>query len=259
MKTAIILSGGGIEAAYDVGALFELKERGIIPDIIIAASASSGTAAYYVAKQYTGIRIWEELLSDKHFINFWRMKKIVDIDYVIDDIFKKQEPLSESLVKESNITFLISATDVENGEVCYFSNRDNDYNVFESMRASMALPLVYRKTVSINSREYSDGLFSGSPYLHIKKAKELGADNIIVVDCIKKRPTVPIFLYKLYLLFKSKKFRETSLNYLRMKNDTENVIIIKNQSKIGSVLDNKKEFIKRLIAEGRKLEGFKLS
>jgi predicted patatin/cPLA2 family phospholipase len=256
MKIAIIMSGGGMRAAYCVGALFELKEKGIIPDIIIAGSGSAGTASYYIAKQDKGIRIWTDLLSNKHFINFWRIKKILDIDYLIDEVFKKQEPLNILGVKKSIINYIIPATNIDTGEVEYFSSKDSDFDVFEIMRATMTYPVLYGKAICINSKKYMDGVFSASAYFHITKAKELGAEKIIIIDSGARKNK---FLYKIYLYLKSRKFRKTQLEYLKMGKNAKNIIIIQPKNKIGGILNNKKEILRELIDQGRKLEGFKFN
>ena len=122
-KTAIIMSGGGMSCSYGVGALLALVEKFNFkkPAIAIAGSGSSGTMSYFVAEQYDSIRnIWTNLLSTKKFINPFRITKIIDIDYLIDEVFKKQDALDEEKIYNSKITYLIPATNVDTGEIEYF-------------------------------------------------------------------------------------------------------------------------------------------
>ena len=95
-KLALILSGGGMTCAYSAGATVGLVDKYNFknPDIAIGSSGGAGTLAYYVAGQYDAIRnIWTNLLATRKFINSLRFWKIIDIDYVIDVVFTKQEPL----------------------------------------------------------------------------------------------------------------------------------------------------------------------
>ena len=252
-KTAIILSGGGTKSAYCVGALLELHNKGIYPDILIAGSGSSGTASYYVANQLESInKIWTELLSTRKFINIFRLWKILNIDYLIDIVFKKTEPLNVLSVKNSNILYLISATHSKTGEVVYFSNKEKSFDVFETMRDTMSFPLLYN--LKINSRNYEDGIFSASTDFHIKKARELGAEKIILIDCGVKTNK---FLYKIYLSLKPKQFRKLHLSYLKDNFEDNSVIKIKPNKKIKKSLIRKdKAFLKMLIKKGKELEGF---
>ncbi len=49
MKTAIVLSGGGIRGPLEVGALESLLEHGIVPDMLIGTSAGAINAAFLAA------------------------------------------------------------------------------------------------------------------------------------------------------------------------------------------------------------------
>ncbi len=151
-KIAIIASEGGISCAYSVGAILALIEKFdlVNPYLVIGSSGSTGTFAYYVAGQYKSIEnIWKNLLPSKKFISWKRLHKIMDIDYLIDDIFKKQDTLDVEKIKSSKIKFYISATNIETGNPEYFGNQSN-VDIFEALRASSAAPIVYNKLVNIN-------------------------------------------------------------------------------------------------------------
>ena len=103
-KTAIIMSGGGMTCSYGAGSILALAEKYNLekPDIVIAGSGNAGTLAYFVAQQYDSIfNIWSNLLATKKFIDLGRILKIIDIDYLIDEVFKKQAPIDEERVYSS--------------------------------------------------------------------------------------------------------------------------------------------------------------
>src|SRR5258708_2202284 len=103
-KIAIVFSEGGMSCAYSVGVTLGLinKYKLTQPDIMIGSSGSTGILAYFVAGQYeAGRNIWENLLSTRKFISFFRLWRIMDIDYVIDEVFKKQEQLDVESIKKS--------------------------------------------------------------------------------------------------------------------------------------------------------------
>lgn len=250
MKIAVILSGGAMRAAFCVGALLELHRKGIKPSIVIAGSGSAPTGAYFVSNQIESIPfVWENLLSNKRFINIARLKNIINIDYLIDNILKRQEVLNSEGVSASSIEYLIPATNFVTGEVQYFSNKNEDFDVFESMRATMAYPLLSGGAVSFNGESYCDGVFSSSPFFHIKKAKELGAKKIIIIDSGVRTNR---FLYKFWLRFKSKEFRKNQLGYFNVDYITNEVTVIKPLKKINSsILDTRKSTVVSLIKKGR--------
>ncbi len=105
-KVAIVGSGGGMSCAYFAGAILALvRELNFTkPYLAIGSSGSTGTLAYYVSEQYDSIEhIWSNLLSSKEFISLIRINKIMDIDYLIDEVFKKQDILDVDKLKSSKI------------------------------------------------------------------------------------------------------------------------------------------------------------
>jgi predicted patatin/cPLA2 family phospholipase len=185
-KLGIITSGGGLKCSYGVGVMLALSERFGMrePHALISCSGSAGTGSYYVARQYDSIRnIWENLLSTKDFVNLARFWRIIDIDYLIDEVFKKQDPLDSKTIHSSPINYLIPALNRQTGEVDYFSNEGN-IDVFEAMRATKAMPLAFRVSprVEIGDSMYCDGPLSSSVDTHFEKAIELGAEKVLTVD-----------------------------------------------------------------------------
>jgi len=209
-KLAIITSGGGMTCSYTAGVIYALvKEYKLTnPDIVITGSGSAGTLAYYTARQYESIKnIWTNLLDKKDFINPLRFWKIIDIDYLIDEVFKKQEPLDIIKVRNSPIKFFVSETNYITGELKYFLSRDN-INFFEVLRATKAMPIAFNKPVLIEGNRYCDTFKSSSPYVHIKKAIEENVTDIILIDTTTKENMNTKFAFNTWLRFKSKKFKE---------------------------------------------------
>jgi len=196
-------------SSYSVGSVLALVEKYNLtnPDIVIGASGSAGTLAYYVSGQYDSIKnIWENLLSTKDFIDPKRLGRIMDIDYLIDQVFKVQDPLLVEKVFKSPINFLIPYTNIATGIVEYFWNRDRG-DLFNALRATKAMPFIFGKSVDINGQFYCDTLLSAYPAGLIEKAKSLGADKILVLDNSK-----PNAIMKngaaLWVSSSSKKFRD---------------------------------------------------
>ncbi|OGZ45155.1 MAG: hypothetical protein A2756_01680 [Candidatus Ryanbacteria bacterium RIFCSPHIGHO2_01_FULL_48_27] len=183
-KIAIVCSGGGMRCAYTGGVLVALAEKHKFtsPDIIIAASGSAAFAFYYLTRQYKSIEhIATELLSTPKFISFLRPFKIMDIDYLVDEVFKKQAPLNIGLLSDLKTKYYIAATDSNSRTRSYFCN-DSSVDIFEILRATKAIPFFYNKKVVINGIDYIDGTVSTSFDDALLKARELGATHIIGID-----------------------------------------------------------------------------
>ena len=187
-KIAVVCSGGGMRSAYTGGALVALaiKHKLIAPDIIIAASGSAAFALYYLTGQYKSIeRIATELLSTPKFISFLRPFRIMDIDYLIDVVFKIQEPLNTKELREQSAKYYIAITNAKTRTTSYVSNDDNA-DIFELLRATKAIPIFFNKEVYLSGISYIDGTVSASFENTVEKAKELGATHIIGIDCLAR-------------------------------------------------------------------------
>jgi predicted patatin/cPLA2 family phospholipase len=104
----------------------------------------------------------------------------MDIDYLIDEVFKKQAPLDVGRIARSQSRLLISVTEHQTGRVAFLHNH-RGLDLFEILRASKAIPLVYRKKVTINGVAYVDGSIGMPLAVGIQKAIAEGAGNIIVI------------------------------------------------------------------------------
>ncbi len=173
-----------MRCAYTGGALVALARVLNItaPEIIIAGSGSAGFSLYYLTEQYDSIRrIATELLSTPKFISFLRPLKIMDIDYLIDVVFKKQEPLDIEKLSNVKTKYYIPIKGVSDGNLRYISNLDN-LDIFETLRATTAIPFFYNKKVNIEKKLYIDGSSSSSLKKMIDKAIGLGATKVLVID-----------------------------------------------------------------------------
>ncbi len=251
------MSGGGMTCSYGAGSILALAEKYNLekPDIVIAGSGNAGTLAYFVTRQYDFmINIWSNLLATKKFIDLGRISKIVDIDYLVDEVIKKQAPIDEEKIYSSKILYLIPATNVETGQVTFFSNHERD-DIFEAMRASKAMPVVYNKKITIGKKKYCDSYLSTSTELNTLKAIQLGANRIIIID-----NTLPSFIsnfvFLLWLNFKSKKFKKNYLKSLKRIKKIKfpkkvQLIKLKPVKKLKiSLLNNKHEALEQAIKQG---------
>jgi predicted patatin/cPLA2 family phospholipase len=211
-----------MKCSWGAGGFFALAQElaFISPDILICASGSAGTGAYYTAGQYDKIPIiWKEKLVSKKMVNPLRFWKIMDIDYLIDDVFKKQERLKTEKVKSSTIDLEIPALDKETGLFRYFSNSD-DVDIFEVLRATKAIPFIYKANphIEIMNHFYIDSVLTSFWQTHFKKAVELGAEKILVFD---HSPFSDLYkasskgVTGCWFKMQNKKFRQNFMNKVR--------------------------------------------
>lgn len=243
--------------SYSAGALcaiaevFELKN----PDILVGSSGSSGSLAYFVAGQYGSIKnIWTNLLATKKLISIKRFLKIMDLNYLVDDVFGQQSPLNIDAIKLSDIKLFISATEYSTGEAKFFTNKDD---VFEALRASKAIPLITAQKVMIDGAEYINGSLSATIDVNIKKAIAEGATHIIVIDDAGELSSITKMFWHLCSLFANKNIKKLLKEYRKQEShsigsyDGVNIVVIKPSRKLAiHSLDNKREHLGQSFALG---------
>jgi len=248
-KLAIVTGGGGMDCSYSAGALYGLgKSLELKPDILAGSSGSTGSLAYYASEQYDSIkRIWTKLLTSKKLISLKRLNRIIDIDFLIDIVFKEQEPLDAQKICDSNIKLFISATEYDTGKQKFFTN-NGKYDIFEALRASKSVPLLFNKKVNIKGINYIDGSISSPLQANITKAIKEGARNLIVIDDEGKMSLSNKLFWSFYSLFVNKGLKKSVESYIQQRSadmeipDNINSLIIGPNNKLPHTpVNNSKE------------------
>lgn len=180
----MILGDGGVKAGFIAGAadvvLRECKGVSSNLEAMVGTSASSGNVIYYLAHgdDHPGKAMWTTILADDRFMNFSGFKDlfgdqpIYDLDFMIEQIFKKENPIDQVKVRESQIEFFLPTQALGDKSPTYFTNGDakalnknTDQTYYESVanidlydliRASSAAPLIYDGTVELNAKLHLD-------------------------------------------------------------------------------------------------------
>jgi predicted patatin/cPLA2 family phospholipase len=182
-KLAIVMSGGGMRCVYGAGALGAILEyyKFTEPYLLIAASGSAGGATYYLSGQgYLGAALWIQETSGNKVISFAR-RRFLDVDYLVDKVFKAKYPFDFKALARSKTIFLIPAMRIADGETVYLQPPANQ-SMYEYLRAAKAVPVAYGKTVLIGNDRYIDGDFGATTEDFVKKAVSMGATDIIVLE-----------------------------------------------------------------------------
>jgi predicted patatin/cPLA2 family phospholipase len=178
----LVVQGGAMRGVYSIGAISVLQDFGFSAGIDYAVGSSSGAinASYFAAGQcHDAINGYLEDLPNERFINWWRVKPILDIDYLTDEVIAKRQHLDIAKIVSSTITLKILITDAETGEAVEVDGREAGGKLYEVLRASAAIPLFYNRIVRINERSFLDGgIAEAVPFA---RAIEWGCSDILVV------------------------------------------------------------------------------
>jgi predicted patatin/cPLA2 family phospholipase len=180
-KRALIVEGGGMRGAHSAGALAELSRHSLHFDVVCASSAGSCTAAFWVAGQHWYEKVWGRHLHGRQFIRFGRLfagKPVIDLDYLIYEVFGRREPLDTEKILSSPEDFFITATDCGTGEPIYFHNKQK-IDVLGALKAGAALPLAYPLPVWYEGIPCGDGGIADA--IPLQKAIEEGCEEFWIL------------------------------------------------------------------------------
>jgi len=180
-KNALIVEGGALRSVFSSGLLDGFIQHQFNPfNFYIGVSAGAyNLLAYMSACEGKSIHIYEKFASDKRFINFTRFIRgghLIDLDWIEAMAFDKSH-IDLNQIYHQNKPLYVCLTDVLNGRPVYIDTHQN--NVKSTIKASAALPLLYRSSPKINGRPMTDGgIADGIP---VAEAIRLGATNIMVI------------------------------------------------------------------------------
>lgn len=185
---ALIAEGGGARGAYVYGAMAALDEvfndqHGLANFTYMAGtSASALTMMYAMSGQFhtEGLDIWTKKVALKRFMNSRNLTRlfnhppILDVEYLVDEVFEKQHPFAWHQFIKSNSKFYIPLVDVETLNLKFYTNdtdvssallpyelifmdRNNPAEIYALMKAAAAVPVFFNKEIMIQGKPYVDG------------------------------------------------------------------------------------------------------
>ncbi len=192
-NTALITEGGGQRGVFTAGVLDSWLHAGFNPfDLLIGTSAGAqNLSSYMTCQQGFAQRSITSLSSDPHFYKLHRAligKHAVDLDWYFEQVEKSETPLNigcgEERLKKRQLLF--SATKKEDYSAEFFApTRENWLTI---LKASSALPLLYKKGVKIGNHYYVDGGLSAP--IPVEEAYNRGAKKIVIIRTVDKEAAV---------------------------------------------------------------------
>lgn len=180
VNTVLVLEGGGLRGAFVAGALGELARCDLRFSHIFATSAAAASAAYMVAGQIErALEIWRErthgaqLISPRHLL---RGRGLMDIEGLVD-VFRGDLSLDAVGVARSSTALRVAVTNCMTGAADHVAATES--NVYELLKATMALPIVYGRVVPVEGVPYIDGGVADA--IPLEAALALAPARIIVV------------------------------------------------------------------------------
>ncbi len=178
----LVVQGGGMRGVYSMGALAALEEMGFSQsfDHVAGSSAGALNGAYFITGQAGyGVETYVHHLTQKSFVNPLRLRKMVDIDWLVDHIGKQARPLLLQKLLTARTTLHISLTGYTDGQTRYVTTREPGIDLWEAFRASAAMPILYNKSVKVGNGQYVDGSLRAR--VPIQRVVEHGCRYVVVI------------------------------------------------------------------------------
>jgi NTE family protein len=150
-KIGLVLSGGGARGFAHLGVMQALNDSGIFPDVISGTSAGALAGVMY-ADGYSPVEILALMNSNNrlHYIRPIVSKEgLLQISGVVRIL---KDNLRAKTFEELKIPLFVTATDLNNGKVVYFSEGE----LLNPVIASASIPVLF-KPVIMNGIHYVDG------------------------------------------------------------------------------------------------------
>lgn len=166
---------------FAAGALDVFLEQRFFPfDLVLGVSVGASNALSFLARQHGRTRrCFLDQMSRPEFIDPWRGVRgghWLDLDWLWEAI-EREDPLDRRAAATSGVEYALVATSVQTGEARYLTPTADD--MLDALKASCALPVLYRKTVTLAGEQFVDGGLSDP--IPVREAYRRGARTLVVL------------------------------------------------------------------------------
>jgi predicted patatin/cPLA2 family phospholipase len=193
-RTALVVEGGAMRSVFSAGLLDGFLDRKFNPfDFFIGVSAGAANLAAFLADMPgRNIAIFRDYVLRRECINPLRFAfggHMIDLDWLWQ-IADSKMPLNKQALAENRSPLFVCLTDLASGDAVY--KQVNMDNIEAVIKASSALPLLYRDFPLVDGQPMTDGGVADS--LPVMQAIRRGARHIMVIRArpreYRKRDTV---------------------------------------------------------------------
>ena len=150
-KIGLVLSGGGARGFAHLGVIQAINEAGIFPDVICGTSSGAIAGVLY-ADGYSPKEILKITISNSR-LHYMRPTVQKDGLLQITGVIRiLKNNLRAKTFEELKIPLFVTATDLNNGRIEYFSSGE----LLNPVIASASIPILF-KPVVIDNKHYVDG------------------------------------------------------------------------------------------------------
>lgn len=184
-RIALVIEGGGMRGVVSAGMAAAIEQLGLTDafDEIHGASAGSFNGAFLLAGQATYLTgLYPHGFGNPRFVSVRRVLAggpLFNLDYVIDEVWRRQRPLRTDLIAASAVELHCTATDVDRAEIADLTDLRDDADIRGAMRASARLPWLAGPPVHFRGRRLLDATLAEAIPFH---AARRSATDVLVLQ-----------------------------------------------------------------------------
>ena len=175
MRPLLIVMAGAMKGAYAAGqALVGLPKVGMdegVFDSVVGTSAGACVGSYFVANRDhkpQGAKVFYDQCCAGEFVKFSRVHRLMDVDKIRAIMESNTiDNLDQKRLAENPTKLFVVAAKLETGESEIIDAKTAKPGPVDAITASMALPLLYRRSIKVNEEQYIDGGFDPLPLQEI--------------------------------------------------------------------------------------------
>jgi predicted patatin/cPLA2 family phospholipase len=159
-KLGLVIEGGAMRSVYSAGGAVALAHLGFheLFDEVYATSAGVMNASYFLSNQpFVGITVYYDSCTSRLFMNPFRLWKVLDIDYLFDQVVANDKPLDVARVLSSPSKFFVALIDKTTGKGTLVEKQESRTPLLRVLKAATSMPVFYNRTVEVDGRPCMDG------------------------------------------------------------------------------------------------------
>lgn len=184
---AIAIEGGGMRGIVSAGMAAALETLGLRDTIdrIYGSSAGSLNGAFLISGQALwGCSIFYNDLVGRKFLNYARFlskkRSVVDMEYVIYDLYVHKRPLDYKKIASSEIDFHCLATNAATASIDDLTDLKTVENVQQALLASTRIPMLAGPPVEFRGERYLDATLTES--IPLVTVLEHGVTHLLILQ-----------------------------------------------------------------------------
>jgi NTE family protein len=236
---ALVLGGGSMKGAFQVGAIQSVLENGFEPDMIYGISVGALNSTFLVneaerQRAETGrpdwklvsrrlLEFWIKNITHPHDISALRSRVMLGVNTLMSRFDGLLDPsplhnlirrnVSDELLENSLIKLKVGAVNIESGEMKYVTPKDGHF--LDYVRASSSIPMLM-PAVEIDNDLYLDGGLR--EVIPIRPALADGATEIVLIGCHSPHLYQPEGLNARNLITLIERIRDITVNEVANSN-----------------------------------------